>query len=223
MPQVSDELKDMLNQAIARELQVSIQYMWQHVLWRGVKGFAVKGELRSISIAEMKHAEAIAERLFYLGATPTTKPEPIIARRRAAGAAAARPGRRGGRLELYRRIVLKARDEGDIVTEELFRASSPTRRTTTTPSRACSRSSDSRGGRPAPAPPAVYITILLSGYSTMPCAPASLRRGMISRTTRLVEDGVDGEPAFVAQVRDRGLAQRRQDGEDGVEVGRPAR
>ncbi len=78
MPQVSDELKAMLNDAIARELQVSIQYMWQHVLWRGVKGFAVKDEFKQIAIAEMKHAEAIAERLFYLGGTPTTKPEPII-------------------------------------------------------------------------------------------------------------------------------------------------
>src|SRR6185437_8323713 len=28
----------------------------------------------------------------------------------------------------------------------------------------------------------VYITILLRGYSTMPCAPASFRRGMITRT-----------------------------------------
>ena len=28
---VSQKLKDMLNDAIAREIQVSIQYMWQHV------------------------------------------------------------------------------------------------------------------------------------------------------------------------------------------------
>ncbi|MCS7114374.1 MAG: ferritin, partial [Nitrososphaerota archaeon] len=37
---VSKKLLDMLNDAIARELQVSIQYMWQHVQWSGVKGFA---------------------------------------------------------------------------------------------------------------------------------------------------------------------------------------
>ncbi len=29
--EVSDQLKEMLNKAIAREIQVSIQYMWQHV------------------------------------------------------------------------------------------------------------------------------------------------------------------------------------------------
>jgi bacterioferritin len=76
----SKELLDMLNKAIARELQVSIQYMWQHVQWRGVKSFAVKEELKKIAITEMKHAETIAERLFYLGGTPTTKPDPIFVR-----------------------------------------------------------------------------------------------------------------------------------------------
>ncbi len=59
-------------------MQVSIQYMWQHVLWSGAKGFAVKDELKSIAMVEMKHAEMIAERLNYLGGIPTTKPEPIF-------------------------------------------------------------------------------------------------------------------------------------------------
>ena len=74
----SEKLLDLLNRSIAREMQVSIQYMWQHVLWSGVKGFAVKDELKGIAITEMKHAEEIAERLAYLGGTPTTKPEPIF-------------------------------------------------------------------------------------------------------------------------------------------------
>ena len=75
---VSKQLLDLLNEAVARELQVAIQYMWQHVQWGGVKGFAVQDELKSIAIAEMKHAEAIAERLYYLGGIPTTKPTPIF-------------------------------------------------------------------------------------------------------------------------------------------------
>ncbi len=75
---VTDELLTMMNKAIAREIQASIQYMWQHVQWYGVKGFAVKDELKGIAIEEMKHAEEIAERLFYLGKKPTTKPDPIF-------------------------------------------------------------------------------------------------------------------------------------------------
>ncbi len=73
----SDKLKDMLNQAIARELQVSIQYMWQHVQWIGVDHYAVSDKIKEIAIEEMKHAEKIAERLWYLEGVPTTKPSEI--------------------------------------------------------------------------------------------------------------------------------------------------
>src|SRR5512136_2351772 len=74
---VSDKLKGMLNQAIAREIQVSIQYMWQHVQVVGVNGVAVQDKFKQTAVAEMKHAESIAERLWYLGGTPTIKPDPI--------------------------------------------------------------------------------------------------------------------------------------------------
>ena len=74
----SKKLLDLMNKGIARELQVSIQYLWQHVQWSGVKGFAVNDELKKIAITEMKHAEKIAERLFYLGGTPTTQPAAIV-------------------------------------------------------------------------------------------------------------------------------------------------
>jgi bacterioferritin len=67
----------MLNGAIAREIQVSIQYMWQHVQWMGVDHFAVSDKFKDIAVEEMKHAEKIADRLWYLGGVPTTKPNPI--------------------------------------------------------------------------------------------------------------------------------------------------
>ena len=73
----SEKLKDMLNMAIARELQVSIQYMWQHVQWLGVDHYSVSDKFREIAIEEMKHAEKIAERLWYLEGVPTTKPSQI--------------------------------------------------------------------------------------------------------------------------------------------------
>jgi bacterioferritin len=44
MLSTSKELLDMMNKAIAMEMQVVIQYMWQHVQWSGVKHFAVKEE-----------------------------------------------------------------------------------------------------------------------------------------------------------------------------------
>lgn len=85
-----------------------------------MKGFAVKDELRSISIVEIKHAEAITERLFYLGEKTTTKPAPIFvgdtlkemieADKKAEEA-----------IQLYKQIIERARKEGDETTNRLFR------------------------------------------------------------------------------------------------------
>jgi bacterioferritin len=113
-------LMDMLNQAIARELQVAIQYMWQHVLWSGTKAFAVQGELKEIAVAEMKHAEAIAERLAYLGGTPTTKPEPIFVGETLKEMIMQDKKDEEGAIKLYKQIIATARKEEDETTKKLF-------------------------------------------------------------------------------------------------------
>ncbi len=118
---VSKELLDMLNEAIARELQVSIQYMWQHVLWKGVKGFAVKDELRKIAITEMKHAETIAERLTYLGGVPTTTPAPIFVGETLKEMIERDKEDEEKAIEFYKKIIEKAQEEGDITTARIFR------------------------------------------------------------------------------------------------------
>ncbi len=70
-------LLEELNQAIAAELTAITQYMWHHVMVAGLESESVGGAFKKASIDEMKHAEALAERLSYLGGVPTTKPEPI--------------------------------------------------------------------------------------------------------------------------------------------------
>ena len=70
-------LMDILNRSIARELQVSTQYMWQHVMAVGLESPAVKDLFKEIAIEEMKHAEEFAERLDLLGGVPTTQPTHI--------------------------------------------------------------------------------------------------------------------------------------------------
>jgi bacterioferritin len=110
----------MLNDAIAREMQVSIQYMWQHVQWGGVKGFAVQDELKKIAIAEMKHAEAIAERLFYLGATPTTKPTEIVVGKTLKQMITRDVKDEENAIKLYKEIIAQAEKEKDETTAFLF-------------------------------------------------------------------------------------------------------
>lgn len=118
---VSSALLDKLNEAIASEMQVVIQYMWQHVQWSGVKGFAVHDELKSIGIMEMKHAEAIAERLFYLGGIPTTKPNPIFVGTTLKEMIEKNVKDEENAIKLYKQIVEMARKEGDETTNRLFR------------------------------------------------------------------------------------------------------
>ncbi len=74
---MAGELLYLLNKAIAKELAASIQYMWQHVVAMGMESPEIKEIFKDISIEEMKQAEQLAERLFYLGGIPTTKPEPV--------------------------------------------------------------------------------------------------------------------------------------------------
>lgn len=118
---VSKPLLEQLNQAIARELQVAIQYMWQHVQWGGVRGFAVEDELKSIAIAEMKHAEAIAERLYYLGGVPTTKPTPILVGTTLKEMIQQDVKDEANAIDLYKKIMDQARQEGDETTHHIFR------------------------------------------------------------------------------------------------------
>jgi len=116
----SKKLLEMLNMAIAREIQVSIQYMWQHVEWIGVKGYATKDAFEDIAKQEMKHAESIAERLFYLGGMPTTKPEPINVGKTLREMVAQDAKDEKNAIDMYKEIINLARKESDETTALLF-------------------------------------------------------------------------------------------------------
>ncbi len=70
-------LLDALNESIAREMAVAVQYMWQHVMAIGLESESVGEVFKETAVTEMKHAEKFAERLDYLGGVPTTKPADI--------------------------------------------------------------------------------------------------------------------------------------------------
>ena len=118
---VSDKLKDLLNKAIARELQVSIQYMWQHVQVMGVKAVSVQDKFKSTAIAEMKHAEKIAERLWYLGGVPTTKPSVIDVGKSLKDFLELDTNAEVEAIEMYQGIIELATKEKDITTAFMFK------------------------------------------------------------------------------------------------------
>jgi len=117
----SDKLKDMLNEAIAREMAVSIQYMWQHVQVMGVKAVAVQDKFKETAITEMKHAETIAERLWYLGGKPTTKPTAIKVGKSLKEFLEFDTKAEEDAILLYKQIIDQAQKEGDVTTAFMFK------------------------------------------------------------------------------------------------------
>ena len=118
---VSDELKEMLNKAIAREIQVTVQYMWQYVQVMGVRGMAVQEKFKQTAIVEMKHAEKIAEWLWYLGGTPTTKPSAIEVGKSLKEFLELDTKAEVEAIEMYRQIIEMATKEKDVTTAFLFK------------------------------------------------------------------------------------------------------
>jgi len=132
--QVTPDYVNLLNQAVSRELQVSVQYILQHTkmekLIRKVlpenillekTTYEKMGEfLKEFAIQEMKHAGDIMERIYYLGGKATTKAgKPIV------GNTLSEFARNGVKAEeealvLYRKIIDAAAKIGDRETHELF-------------------------------------------------------------------------------------------------------
>jgi bacterioferritin len=116
----STKLTDMLQLAIAREIQVSVQYMWQHVMAKGLESAEIADVFEDAAIQEMKHAEKIAERIFYFDVVPTTKPSPIVVVPGLKEMLEADAKAEEEAIDLYKAIIKQAESEGDSTTRLLF-------------------------------------------------------------------------------------------------------
>lgn len=95
--------------------------MWQHVQWKGIEHYAVNEEFKKITITEMKHAEEIAERLWYLGGKPTTKPDPITIGENLKEMLNFDVKAEEEAMAMYKEIIQIAQQEGDQTTHLIFR------------------------------------------------------------------------------------------------------
>ena len=120
MPKASPKFIEALNEALSEELASIIQYLWDHILARGLESPAIAEMFKGLSMVEMKHAYSIAERIDLLGGVPTTAVGPI---------------KIGGDLrkmvddnlkleydaiEMYRKLVKMAEAEDDPVSRRLM-------------------------------------------------------------------------------------------------------
>ncbi len=74
---MSKKVIDLLNAARSRELTAITQYMAQHYELEDQDYGKLAKKLKEIGIQEMKHAEALAERILFLNGEPTTKPDGV--------------------------------------------------------------------------------------------------------------------------------------------------
>ena len=117
---VSKELLEMLNKGIARELQVSIQYMWQHVMAKGIEGAVVENTFRQIAITEMKHAEILAERLVFLDGVPTLNPDTVHIGHTLDAMLKENVQAEEEAMDLYKQAIQLASKEGDYTTRRML-------------------------------------------------------------------------------------------------------
>ncbi|MBK5132868.1 ferritin [Candidatus Bathyarchaeota archaeon] len=117
---VSRKLLELLNKGVARELQVSIQYMWQHVQVTGIEGVLVRHIFKEIAISEMKHAEELAERISRLNGIPTEKPEPIFVGGSLIEMLKQDQQNEEDAIRLYKSTIQVAELEGDVTTRGLL-------------------------------------------------------------------------------------------------------
>ena len=116
----SPKLTEMLNQAIAGELQAIVQYMWHHVMVKGMNSASLSDVFEEVAMDEMKHAEKIAERLFYFDVNPTTKPNPIAVGGDPTQMLKADTKAEEEAITLYKDIIKQAAAEKDETTRLLF-------------------------------------------------------------------------------------------------------
>lgn len=116
----SKELLDLLQKGVARELQVAIQYMWQHVRAAGMESPAVADAFKAAAITEMKHAEELAERLDYFGVEATTEPDPITVGENLREMIELDKKAEEEAIALYKKAIKKATEEEEYTTRRLF-------------------------------------------------------------------------------------------------------
>jgi bacterioferritin len=137
----SSNLMSLLNEALLRELRVSIQYMLQHSIENGKRSvtntkkqftrqsnfiashssmWLPGSSLKKIAISEMRHAESIAERIVVLGGEPTNNPGTVTIGATTTEMLEIDREEEQGAIDLYGRIIEVAEQEDDIITISMF-------------------------------------------------------------------------------------------------------
>ena len=118
---MSKKVLDLLNEARSRELTAITQYMAQHYELEDQDYGKLAKKLKDIAIQEMKHAEALAERILFLEGEPTTKPDAGAKKGQDfSGMLTTDIGLETQAIKLYNEASLVCGQEKDQISKQLF-------------------------------------------------------------------------------------------------------
>ncbi len=112
---------EVLNKAKAMELQAIHQYMHQHYILDDMDYGELAKQVKLIAIDEMRHAEALAERITELGGEPTTQLSgPVVKGQNLKEIFPFDANEEDEAVEAYTEFAKICRDNGDTVSARLF-------------------------------------------------------------------------------------------------------
>ena len=112
---------DLLNDARSQELGAILQYMAHHYELEDSDFGKLAKILKDTAIVEMKHAEKLAERILFLGGTPTSQLQPQPKKGQTIPQMLATDeALEAGAVALYNASAVKCAELGDQISKDLF-------------------------------------------------------------------------------------------------------
>jgi bacterioferritin len=118
---MSQKIIDLLNKARSRELTAISQYMAQHYELEDSDFGKLASKFKEIGIAEMKHAEKLAERILFLKGEPTSKPDAVAKKgQKIPEMLTTNMALESAAMKMYNEAAMVCAAEKDQISKELF-------------------------------------------------------------------------------------------------------
>ena len=118
---MSKKVIGLLNEARSRELTAISQYMAQHYELEDSDFGKLASKLKEVAIAEMKHAEKLAERILFLKGEPTSKPDGVAKQgQQIPEMLTTNIGLEAQAIKMYNEAAMVCASEKDQISKKLF-------------------------------------------------------------------------------------------------------
>jgi bacterioferritin len=118
---MNEKVISLLNEARSRELTAISQYMSQHYELEDRDFGKLASKFKEIGIAEMKHAEKLADRILFLKGEPTSKPDGVAKKGQSIPEMlTTNMGLESQAIKMYNDAAVVCASEKDQISKEIF-------------------------------------------------------------------------------------------------------